>query len=456
MDRINEDYLVSAEYQILKLFVDTPTMLDSPFDPDILLHKTARVVYDAIRKLHEAKESITEQSLLRVAGELDDRITAVTIRSIFMVQADLSNFIPAVKTLERGSIKHRINTKLTELQALTETVEDVDQSKLDAILYDMQTISRSAGQQKKAKTIEHLLDTYIQELRNRQVGKYYHFNDMFLDATLTRKASPGQVIVIGAATGAGKSTYGLNLINGLVNMNRPCMYFSLEMDEIATMDRWLALRLGIPVEEFYGDSATLEKIISKIETEKTILSNKPFKFIDDPDISLDNLVHLIQEFKSEYRQEYVCVFIDLVTMVKEFSMTGSGGTLANQIEFSVNRLNAIAKRENICVVAIVQMNRETDKEKVDDIEDIPKKYRPTLSQIKNSNALGERARVVLSVFRKKYYAERLFPDDPTVAADPDVLEVQLLKQSQGAVGKIGYYMFDGPSFSVKPIELVEG
>lgn len=450
MEVKSEDYLVAAEYQVLRAIIEDPSCLDNPLDPDLFPHKSARDVYKALESLWKNGETINEQSLLREAGELNSSISAITIRSIWNTKADLSNLKPSIEVLEKGSVKHRINTKLAKIQELTSLPDDIDDSVLSGLIYEMQTIVRNGGDKKKAKTFEDIAETYKEELLHRKDGKYHLFNDFFLDKYLTRKASPGQVVVIGASTGAGKSAYGLNLINGMVNLGTPCMYFSLEMDEISTMDRWLALRTGVPVEEWYSSGPIMDKLIDKVSVEQKALVGKKFQFVDDPYITIDNITHLIQEFKSIYQVDYTCVFIDLVTMVKEFSSLDRGSSLANQIEFSINRLNAIAKSENVCFVCIVQMNRETDKEKVESIEDLDK-YRPTLSQIKNSNALGERARVVLSVFRPKYYAERLFPDDPTTKEMSDVMQIQVLKQSQGSVGMVGKYQFDGPVFKIMPL-----
>jgi hypothetical protein len=59
---------------------------------------------------------------------------------------------------------------------------------------------------------------------------------------------------------------------------------------------------------------------------------------------------------------------------------------------------------------------------------------------------------VLSVFREKYYATRFFPDDEDVAGLDDIVEIQVLKQSNGGVGrKLNYLHVEG-QFLLLPIE----
>ena len=93
------------------------------------------------------------------------------------------------------------------------------------------------------------------------------------------------------------------------------------------------------------------------------------------------------------------------------------------------------------------MNRDADSAKVATVEDL-QKLRPTRNNVKNSSALAERSRTVLAIFREKYYADALLPNDPDAQILPDILEVQVVKQNMGRVGKIGFYNFNGPTFSL--------
>ena len=111
----------------------------------------------------------------------------------------------------------------------------------------------------------------------------------------------------------------------------------------------------------------------------------------------------------------------------------------------MNELNALAKSENVHIIGVAQFNRGTDTGKVTSIESI-QNFRPTANDIKNSSALLERARLVLSVFRAKPYAVKYLVDShgdpfPEVNDMEDYLELQVLKNSSGEVGKIYKYFY---------------
>jgi len=129
--------------------------------------------------------------------------------------------------------------------------------------------------------------------------------------------------------------------------------------------------------------------------------------------------------------------------------TTGGGSVANAMERGMNELNALAKEQNIHIIAVVQFNREAENVKVHTIEDLDL-LRPTLANIKNSASLGERSRVVLSLFRKKFYSDRYLSHIPEAATIVDTAEITILKNSSGPVGKTFLYLFEGEVFTMTP------
>lgn len=444
--RENSDYTIAAEYQALNLCIHTPA---TDFVKEYFPHEEAQDIFQAIQILKDKEERITASSLFREANLLNDSIDNSLINTIYEYHTDLSSLDSVLQTLKEASVKYRVRELASQIVDKTSSADPLDAQSLSNLIYEAQDTLVNGNKKIVSKTLEHCLEEYEKELNDRAAGKLYSFADTHLDSILLRKAAPGQIILIAGATGTGKSAFTLNIINGMINSSIPTMYFSLEMDTISTMDRLISMRTDIPTDEWYNKDS-IPSLKRKLEREKELLKSKPFRLIDDATLSLDQIQSLIREFKMTYKTEYACIFIDLVTQVRDFTNLKGQGTLANTIEFSVNRLNAMAKSENVCFVCVSQLNRETDSAKLHSIEEI-EAYRPTLNQIKNSHALGERSRTVLSVFRPKYYAERLFPEDEILPTMEDILQVQVLKQSQSAAGTVRKYIFDGSCFQIKPL-----
>jgi replicative DNA helicase len=449
--RTNDNHISSAEYQILKLMVLNPDLDIKNLTSSNLPHKKSRILMSAIQHLQDNSEAVNELSLFRVCNQKDPEFDLGIVRNLLSVEVEDSNFDNAYELLRKSAIRSKAGRILHNLLDHVESQDDLNLESISSALYNAQeTLSTSGGKKVMSKTLLECIDEYELDLLQRQLGKYYPFFDPFLDGHLLKKGAPGQVILAAGSTGTGKSVYALNIINGLVNNNVPCMYFSLEMDRESTMDRWLANRLGIPVTEFYKTGREMDPTISLVRKERESVSDRSFRFIDDPSISLATIVRLIREFKMTYKTDYAMIFIDLVTQVKEFVAVGKGN-LSTSMELAVNKLNAIAKKENVCFFCVAQMNREADSTRITSIDELHK-LRPTINNIKNSHALGERSRSVLALFRPKYYAERLFPEDETLEFMPDHLEVQIVKQSMGKTGTVGQYLFNGSEFRLTPVE----
>jgi replicative DNA helicase len=111
----------------------------------------------------------------------------------------------------------------------------------------------------------------------------------------------------------------------------------------------------------------------------------------------------------------------------------------------------MAKRTKVHLVLVVQaVQKSLENHRPATIEGL-RVFRPMLASIKNSGAIAERSRQVLAVYREHYYAAKFFPDDPLVMEEPDILEVQILKCSNGAVGTRASYLYEGDLFRVYPI-----
>jgi hypothetical protein len=155
----------------------------------------------------------------------------------------------------------------------------------------------------------------------------------------------------------------------------------------------------------------------------------------------------VEQAKKRLHTDYLIVFIDLATMMKEFSGEDPRG-----YERGMDRMNRMAKRMKIHFVLLVQANQKTLEAHRPSTLNGLSIFRPSLANIKNSGGIAERSRTVLSVFREKYYATRFFPDDEDVANLDDVVEIQALKQSNGAVGKKLNYLHIEGQFLLLPIE----
>lgn len=286
---------------------------------------------------------------------------------------------------------------------------------------------------------------YKETLDARESGEVYMFHNKVFDSLITEGPTPGHGGIIGGSTGMGKSALCLNLVNDLINADVPVMYFPIEMGLDNTIDRLAAIRLKMSFRDIarIGRPENPPEVRQAVEAEINKLKVHPnFAIVGDPNITMRKLKNYIKRFQAKLPgKKYCIVIIDLLLMISEFY--ADDGNMAQMIEKAVNKLDIMAKELNCHWIGVVQLNRSVESDKVQSVQSIDK-LRPTRSAIKNSNALLERARWAITIFRKKYFADLYLTEEEASNID-DVAEIQLMKANDEAIGR-RYMDFDGPSF----------
>lgn len=298
-------------------------------------------------------------------------------------------------------------------------------------------------------TGEDIQEYYETKLQERKNGEVYSFHNRIFDELVTEGPTPGHGGILGGSTGMGKSTLCLNLVNDLINADVPVIYCPIEMGLENTIDRLVSLRTGYPYKEIVRIGKTKEPT-TDLESEilheiKGISTHPNFAILNRADINMRNLKSYVQQFQAKLPgRKYCIVIIDLLLMVQDFYDV-SGGNMAQMIEKAINKLDILAKELNFHWIGVVQLGRAAEQDKVLSEQSIDK-LKPTRSSIKNSNALLERSRYCLTIFRKKFFADVYLSKEESEGIE-DICEISLLKANSEEIGK-RYANFDGATFRI--------
>lgn len=444
---------VVSEYRLLNALVRNKNYIDdSRVTADIFINETAKSLYESIILLYSQNIEITPASLYQAGYNIDYNVSNQIVQEVFNIDekgaSSLDDIIASLKNIQNKNI---IVDKLNLLANRVSNPGTLDIDNTLGKLYELdEIVAKSGKSNSKLLSYDEWANRYIDDLEQRKLGRKYSFGDPLLDKYLFKGAAPGNITVVTAATNMGKSTYVLSLIDNLIDNNTPCMYISLEMGTIDTFDRLIAKRLGIENQELYKPE-NMEGIIEQVKEEKENMSTrKNFYFCEATGVDINKLKSLIREFKQKTKKDYCLIAIDLLSGMKGFMNANNGSSTANTIEVNMNRLEELAKEENVHILGVVQLNRQSDNSKINHVEQI-NALRPSLGDVKNSAAYAEKATTLLSLFRPKYYADRYCKSDPASETMEDILEVQVLKDRNAQSGKIFKYIFDGKFFKLLPL-----
>jgi len=416
-----------------------------------LISVTAKNIFTAIKNLHESNITLNSRNLT-IEVNKSDNLDEQSIQSLFDLESvSDKSFSYLYNELRKEKIKHEIKTGLlNELIKETERKINFDPDRIQEIARDINSkiLSLNVDKNQLTMNIDDMIDKYLLVLNDRRDGKmFYDTGCRHLNRHLMEGFAPQKITTLFGASGVGKSSYALYLVNKQINKQIPSVYISLEMDMTSTMDRLIAQRCRVNMQSLFPnpneDNFIEDQIFEIVKAEKERLKkSKYFFFVEQPGLTLSDIDYIVKEVKSRLNVPYLICTIDLITMVRDFNM---GNNKANDYEHALNKLHEMAKINNCHFLGVVQGRRPSSRISVESPEDL-EKFRPRIEEIKNSAAFEERSRIILSTFRAKHYMERLLPDHPELEFMEDIMDIDVLKQNMGMLGRL-HYLFN-PSKSM--------
>jgi len=203
----------------------------------------------------------------------------------------------------------------------------------------------------------------------------------FLNRNMGNEWKPKGLIVIAGGVGSGKTTLWMNsqlkMAEGYVNkhgeiIQTPSLFISLEMSKEDLMIKLAANKLNINSNDILSgdfDTTLMESdkwetpqdVIRAIEDEMVNLQRLPMYVVDNGSLTLAQIVYEIRKHVHKYNARVVC--IDYMQLINH-SPTGNKN---NDLGELARVLKELAKRENITIIILSQINRSG--EGVDAIRD---------------------------------------------------------------------------------------
>lgn len=459
--RLETDFF--AEKRLLRALYNNPEYFeDERVDIDLLSSMSTKNVFTALQNLVNKGITPTRDALLQEYSviDLDASPYVVDVISDESVKnEDLTDIISQLKDFRKrreavASLKSAIKTIENTARVTNEQYEKIDEDIVNAT--SQLNPKGDEHDIDDVMTFEQWFNSYKPEFAKRQNGKVYWFRNYMFDSLVEDGPQPGEIGIIASASGSGKSTVCANLVNGFIETHIPTAYYSLEMSQVATMDRILAKRCHIPYKKIKNPGDDYDEILAEIEAQRKELKDNPlFRFCDSGDVSLKKLEKDIKRFQKETNTRYWIVVVDLLSMVSDFTKFTAGANFAQGIEVAVNKLSALAKRLGVHFIGVLQLNRNAEAQGgVNSIDDLDK-LKPNRAQIKNANAFLERARYVVTTFRKLPYAKLFLKEEEYEGQLDDIIEVSIVKLNNGEIGESMYGIFDAEYFDILPMEKEE-
>lgn len=230
------------------------------------------------------------------------------------------------------------------------------------------------------RVIEEAINRYEELYRNRgnngiPTGIVDFDND-------TGGLKKGQMMVISAETGAGKSSVAINMANASLLKNKPVALFTLEMSTSEVADLLFSMNCKVNRNKF--NTGEFTELDFKMMTEQTrMLSNFLFWSCDQVPMTVTQIRQRVFQLKREFNVELVIVdYAQIVNHSDPYTLR------EQQVADVARSLRTMAKESGVSLIVLSQVNDD--------------------GKLRESRVLGHEAQIVVSLENRESENKMMF------------------------------------------------
>ena len=389
--------------------------------PDSFYKCENQKVYQSIINLFTANKAIdilTVPEELRKNDSLDEiggiaYITLLTNRVASAIHVEHHARIVHQKYIQREIIRYA-----SELQNLSFD-NSIDIQELKAFAQEGIYKILTDHTETEAKRVDSILMDEI-NIIHKLTEKEYRYTGIPSGFNKLDKLTSGwqqtDLVILAARPSMGKTAISIWFgINPSIQ-NYPVLFFSLEMSSSQLVKRILSYETGINSMNFNRGYVSNNQL-NEIDNTLTKYSEKPFYIDDTPALSIYEIQARVKKYVMRFGVKMVIVdYLQLIQGEKN-------GSRENEVSSVSRGLKAIAKQNNIPVIALSQLNRSME----------VSKRKPQLSDLRESGAIEQDADMVI-------FIDRPYKRGDEVSKEMIILCIE--KYRNGATGDVVMYSSD--------------
>lgn len=380
-------------------------------DADDFAGEQNRTVFTAIETLAEQKRTVdpvTVGSYLRETHSEDYTPLMLEAMEITPTANNIEEYCRLLKAeTRRRAIEDTLNTVSTMMlyggdwqaaaEEATQTLAALTAAREDPDLLDGAALANSFW-------------SHYQSSRQNPEYAFCRTGFTTLDKTLGGGFFRAEMYIVGARPGMGKTTFATNIMNRVAGMGKAVLFVSLEMTAEQLTAKNIALNTGLSYIRLLTGRLTDNE--EEIMTESLRRQQEQKAYI----VSRSGLT--VREIERYARQveDLALVIIDYIGLIAVEEEERAKTRYEQMTEISAG-IKAMAKRLNVPVMALSQLNRENASRK---------DKRPDLADLRDSGAIEQDAGGVILLHRPSYYT-RAADAAPPAASAPEDFEVIVAK-----------------------------
>ena len=425
---------LAAERSVLSAMLLSQDVLQESLielnERDFYLHAN-RAIYSAMHDMFDKSLPVDPVSLadyLRSAGELE-RVGGMSyLLELNNNTLSLANWRHHAEMLRRDATLREIIAASARITALAfdapedtkEVVDSAERMILSVTDRDIRS-NYSTLEQVMGELYEELA---AQALNPGQLGVLTGFSGIDMRLQGLR---PGQMVVIGARPGVGKTSFALNLAINAAAKGASVAFFSLEMSKTEIAQRLLSAQARIPLSAIRGAKIqdnqwpTLLEATNDLSLLDIMIDDTPGTTVTEVRAKARRMLH---------GKENGLVILDYLQLVSPPSGQRRSDSRATEVSDMSRGIKIMAKDLGVPVIALSQLSRQVESRTG---------KRPQLSDLRESGSIEQDADIVILLDRSMTPEEAERQDRP----DENVTEFIIAKNRSGPLDTVKLMFLPG-------------
>lgn len=197
-----------------------------------------------------------------------------------------------------------------------------------------------------------------------------------LDEHLDGGFEAGQLVILSAMTGNGKTAFATSMLVRISDQGKSAMVISLEMTRKEIVERMISAKAGVPLTKIKRKTESGRQDEERLMAQNALYNSRVL--LDDSSTTIDDICRQAMH----HRDKIDLLIVDYLQLVE----STSGSNREQEVAKVSRRLKLLAKELEIPVIALAQMNRESQKRT---------STVPRLSDLRESSAIAQDANIVM-------------------------------------------------------------
>ena len=390
--------------------IDIAASIIKPSDFSYRLHTD---IFEFILNKRRLRESV-DLKLVKIsfASAKDSFWTALEQQNSFIEVDEYS------KMLRNLSVKDQLNSLMnTSTQELSSVQDSIDYThNLNAKIYSLV----SGVSDNTLKSSRTAVNEFYEELN--RVSKIIDKDVIGVDTGFsllnhyTKGFKAGELIILAARPGMGKTTFALNILLNALKKDVGVVFYSLETEAYKIMAKLIAQDTGIGLQNILTGDRLTEDEINNMQMSANMLSEKTLYIYDKGNLNIEFLRSSLRRLKEEHNNIGLCV-LDYIQLMNSLNTRADRHIQVSEIS---RGLKLLALELKIPILALSQVNRSVDSR-------MNKKL--MLSDIRESGSIEQDADLILFINKAE--------DDPTILAERHAI-LDIAKNRSGELKEIHF------------------